>query len=76
MTILVDQKIRGTSIDLKKPDAPGSYYVRVRGMDADGNEGEFSTVEKVDIKEKFPNTVFGVGVGILATIGLVLLLGL
>ena len=45
-------------------------------MDADGNEGEFSTAEKVEIKEKFPKTVIGVGVGILVTIGLILLLGL
>ena len=28
-TILVDQKIPGTSVDLEKPDAPGIYYVRV-----------------------------------------------
>jgi hypothetical protein len=75
-TILVDQKIRGTSIDLKKPDTPGIYYVRVRGMDADGNEGEFSTAENVEIKKKYPYTVFGVGVGVLATIGLIILLGL
>jgi hypothetical protein len=74
--ILVDQKIRDTSMDLKKPDAPGIYYLRVSGVDADGNEGEFSTSEKVEIKEKFPATVFGVGVGILAAIGLILLLGL
>ena len=74
-TILVDQKIRENSIDLKKPDAPGIYYVRVSGVDADGNEGEFSTPEKVEIKEKFPATVFGVGAGILGTIGLILLLG-
>ena len=75
-TVLVDQKVRGTRIDLKKPDAPGIYYVQVSGVDADGNEGEFSTAEKVEIKEQFPAAVFGVGVGILATIGLILLLGL
>jgi len=75
-TILVDQKIRETSIDLKEPDAPWVYYVRVSGIDADGNEGEFSTTEKVEIKKKFPNMVLGVGVGILVTIGLILLLGL
>ncbi len=75
-TILIDQKTRGNSIDLTKPDAPGIYYVRVSGMDADGNEGEFSTPERVEIKKKFPYTVFGVGAGILATIGLILLLGL
>jgi len=75
-TILADQKIPTTSINLKKPEAPGTYYVRVSGMDADGNEGEFSTAEKIEIKKKFPNTVFGVGVGLLATIGLILLIGL
>ncbi len=75
-TILADQKIRGTSLDLKRPDAPGIYFVRVRGVDADGHEGEFSTAEKMEIKENFPKTLFGVGVGILVTIGLTLLLGL
>jgi len=74
-TILVDQKIPTTSIDLKKPEARGTYFVRVSGVDADGNEGEFSTAEKVTIK-KFPLTEVGVGAGILAAIGLILLLGL
>lgn len=74
-TILVDQKIPKTSTDLEKPNARGIYYVRVSGVDADGNEGEFSTVETVKIK-KFPTTVFGVGVGVLATIGLILILTL
>jgi hypothetical protein len=44
-------------------------------VDADGSEGEFSTAEKVTIK-KFPFTEVGVGAGILATIGLILLLAL
>ena len=74
-TIVVDQKIPGTSVDLKRPDARGTYFVRVSGVDADGNEGEFSTAEKVKIK-KFPLTELGVGVGILATIGLILSLAL
>jgi hypothetical protein len=75
-TILVDQKTPGSSMDLEKPDVPGIYYVRVSGMDADGNEGEFSTPEKVEIKEKAPYAVLGVGVGILVTIGLIILLAL
>jgi hypothetical protein len=74
--ILEDQRVRTTGMSLKRPDAPGIYYVRVSGIDADGNEGEFSTPEKIEIKEEFPYTVFGVGAGILATIGLILLLGL
>ena len=74
-TILVDQKIPANSIDLKKPEASGTYYVRVSGVDADGNEGEFSTAEKIKIK-KFPATEVGVGVGVLVTIGLILLIGL
>jgi hypothetical protein len=74
--ILVDQKIPTASIDLKKPDARGTYFVRVSGVDADGNEGEFSTTEKVEVKEKFPTGFLGVGAGILATIGLILLFGL
>jgi hypothetical protein len=44
-------------------------------VDADGNEGEFSTAEEVKIK-KFPATEVGVGVGVLVTIGLILLLAL
>ena len=75
-TILVDQKTPETSIDIKKPDAPGIYYVRVSGLDGDGNEGEFSTAEKVEIKEEFPVAAFGAALGILATIGLILLLAL
>jgi hypothetical protein len=75
-TILVDQEIRKTSIDLKEPDVPGIYYVRVSGIDVDGNEGEFSNTEKVEIKKKFPSTVLGVGAGILVTIGLILMFGL
>ncbi len=75
-TILVDQKMQKTSIDLKKPEAPGIYYVRVSGIDADENEGDFSMAQKVEIKEKFPIAVLGVGAGVLVTIGLLLLLGL
>jgi hypothetical protein len=74
-TILVEQKTHTNRIDLKKPEAPGTYYVRVSGVDADGNEGDFSRAEKVTIK-KFPFTEVGVGAGILATIGLILLLAL
>jgi hypothetical protein len=74
-TIAVDQKIPANRIDLKKPDARGTYFVRVSSVDADGSEGEFSTAEKVTIK-KFPFTEVGVGAGILATIGLILLLAL
>ena len=73
--ILVDQKVRGTSIDLGRPDAAGTYYVRVSGVDANGNEGAFSTAERVRIK-KFPLTEVGVGAGVLATIGLILLFAL
>ena len=75
-TILADQKIPTTSINLKKPEAPGTYYVRVSGMDADGNEGEFSTTEKVEIKESFSASVLGYWKGILAGVVLILILAL
>jgi len=39
-------------------------------------EPEFSTAEKVEIREKCPAAVFGVAAGILITIGLILLLAL
>ncbi len=74
-TILEDQKIPTTSMDLKKPDSRGIYFVRVSGVDADGNEGEFSTPAQVKVK-KFPATEVGVGAAVLATIGLILLFAL
>jgi len=74
-TILRDQKVRGTSINLKKPDEPGIYYVRVSGIDADENEGAFSRAEKVEVKEEIPIAAAG-GVGTIVVIIGLMLLGL
>jgi hypothetical protein len=73
-TVLVEEKVDQPRADLERPDTAGVYYVRVRGVTADGNEGEFSAIEKVEIKERFPSTALGWGKGIFATIVVILML--
>ena len=75
-TIVTDQKVQATRIELWRPEAPGIYYVRVSSVDEAEHEGPFSGVELFEIKERFPYTLLGVGAGLLGTIGLILLLGL
>lgn len=74
--IVTDQKVQATRMDLRRPEGPGIYYVRVSSVDEAEHEGPFSRVELFEIKERFPYTLLGVGAGLLGTIGLILLLGL
>lgn len=74
-TILVDRNTNELSIEMKWVDKPGIYYIRVSSINTEGYEGEFSGTQSLEIKRRLPYEVFGAGMGVLITLGLILLLG-
>lgn len=69
--ILVDRKTDKSETILEKPKKPGTYYVRTSSIDARNREGGFSAAQSFKVERRFP---YGATGGILAVIGLVLLL--
>ena len=72
----IDPTLRGlTQLDATS-EKWGSPYVRTSSVDSKNYEGEFSGPQSFEIKRRLPYEVFGVGIGVFVTIGLILLLGL
>jgi len=62
-TVLLDQTLARPELHLDKPLAPGTYYVRVRGIDAEHHAGSFSEVAQFVVEKpaRFPYEFLGVG---------------
>jgi formylglycine-generating enzyme required for sulfatase activity len=48
--ILVDEKVQKPGITFKRPEAPGTYFVRTSAVDSDGQEGSFSLPQSFEIE--------------------------
>jgi LysM repeat protein len=57
--ILFDGKVKKPEITLERPGKSGTYYVRVRGIDADEYAGSFSKPQSFEIKKRFPYEFLG-----------------
>lgn len=51
--IIIDKKTEQADINFDKPEDGGTYYVRIKAIDPEGYEGEFSPAQTFEI-EKFP----------------------
>jgi len=65
--LIADNKTEKPEITIKKPKDAGTYYVRTAAVDRDGDAGEFSPPQSLEIKERFPFEWVGgvLGVGLL-----------
>jgi len=61
--VLLDQTLQRPELHLDQPLAPGTYYARVRGIDAEGHAGSFSEVAQFVVEKppRFPYEFLGVG---------------
>ena len=57
--ILIDKNTKQASITFDKPEDGGIYHVRIKAIDSEGYEGEFSPAQTFEI-EKFPYIEAGV----------------
>jgi hypothetical protein len=57
--IVFDGKVKKPEITLERPKDSGTYYVRVRGIDAEDYAGNFSRPQSFEIKKKFPYEFLG-----------------
>lgn len=69
--MLVDEKVDKSAISIPSPKNPGTYFVRVRGIEKEGRAGDFSKPQSFTIEKRFPYWSLGLGV-----IPLILLLSL
>lgn len=75
--ILVNKKLDKPEITVEKPKDPGVYYVHTSSIDRKDREGEFSPPQSFEIEKPKPQPQpfpYGVLGGIVAIIGLILLL--
>lgn len=70
--IIVDKNIKTPSIVLQQPEKPGTYYVRTSSIGANDYEGDFSQPQSFEVRRRFPIGI----VGIIGSIGIILLLAL
>jgi hypothetical protein len=68
--VLLEEELDQPEISLTRPEESGNYYVRVRGINVQGVEGQFSSPQGFEIKP-FPYLYLGGGVLLM---GLILLL--
>ena len=50
---IFDEKIEHPSITIDKPEKRGAYYVRTRGIDKEGYEGEFSLPQSFEVQGSY-----------------------
>lgn len=56
-TILTDMQTYEPRVTLPRPDS-GSYYLRIKVIEADGTQGSFSPAQIVEIPSKYPYWLF------------------
>jgi hypothetical protein len=63
--IIADNRVDKPEMSLQKPEEDGTYYIRIRGIDAEGYAGSFSSPQSLVIA----STVLPMVLGVLGTIG-------
>ena len=61
--ILVDEKVDGPEISVRKPKESGTYFVRIASVDGSGKTGSFSRPQSFAIQNRFPPEWIGIGSG-------------
>jgi hypothetical protein len=59
--IILDKKLQQTALTIDKPEKPGKYYMRVRGIDSKQNVGSFSQAGSFEVEKpkRFPYELLG-----------------
>ena len=52
--MLVDEKVGIPAITIPAPEKPGTYFVRVRGVEKEGRAGQFSAPQSITVEKRFP----------------------
>jgi len=52
--IVEDRRTDKPEMTMKRPKETGTYYVRIAGIDRDGDAGEYSPPQSFVVKERFP----------------------
>jgi hypothetical protein len=69
--MVVEKRLAEPQINLEKPRYPGTYYVRVRSIDAQGYAGSFSEPQSFDVTSKLLDVTMGI-IGLIALLIIVL----
>ncbi len=52
--VILDEKVKQPAISIPEPKQPGTYFVRVRGIEKEGREGDFSAPQSFTVERSFP----------------------
>lgn len=52
--VILDEKVEQPAISIPEPKQPGTYFVRVRGIEKEGREGDFSAPQSFTVEKNFP----------------------
>ncbi len=59
--IIIDERIDEPNITINKPEKRGTYYVRTRGIDKEGFEGDFSLPQTFKIQGSYYEALAAIG---------------